>query len=60
MTGVQTCALPISSGLALYWIISNVLTIATQYLYTGWGGLIPTKAVRPPAEAYGRRRAPRK
>ncbi len=32
------------SGLALYWIASNVISIAMQYMVTGWGGLLPTKA----------------
>ena len=27
------------SGLALYWVISNVITIVIQYFVTGWGGL---------------------
>jgi membrane protein insertase Oxa1/YidC/SpoIIIJ len=30
------------SGLALYWVISNVVTIVIQYYMTGgWGGLAP-------------------
>jgi len=28
------------SGLALYWVISNVISIIVQYKITGWGGLI--------------------
>ena len=27
------------SGLALYWVTSNVITIVMQYFVTGWGGL---------------------
>jgi len=27
------------SGLALYWVISNIFSIAAQYYVTGWGGL---------------------
>jgi YidC/Oxa1 family membrane protein insertase len=27
------------SGLALYWAISNIITIGMQYFVTGWGGL---------------------
>ena len=29
------------SGLALYWIVSNVISIVVQYYVTGWGGLLP-------------------
>jgi len=29
------------SGLALYWVISNVITIVIQYYMTGWGALAP-------------------
>ncbi len=32
------------SGLALYWVISNVISIVMQYLVTGWGGLVPAAA----------------
>jgi YidC/Oxa1 family membrane protein insertase len=28
------------SGLALYWVVSNVISIIMQYYITGWGGLI--------------------
>jgi YidC/Oxa1 family membrane protein insertase len=31
------------SGLALYWVTSNVVGIVMQYFVTGWGGLIPSK-----------------
>jgi YidC/Oxa1 family membrane protein insertase len=27
------------SGLALYWLISNIISIVMQYFITGWGGL---------------------
>jgi len=27
------------SGLALYWVISNVISIVIQYFVTGWGGM---------------------
>jgi YidC/Oxa1 family membrane protein insertase len=30
------------SGLALYWLISNVISIVMQYFITGWGGLEST------------------
>lgn len=33
------------SGLALYWIVSNLITIAIQYRVTGWGGLARQKVV---------------
>ncbi len=29
------------SGLALYWVVSNILSIVFQYYVTGWGGLLP-------------------
>jgi YidC/Oxa1 family membrane protein insertase len=35
------------SGLALYWVASNIITVAIQYFVTGWGGLLPVKAGRP-------------
>ncbi|MFC1950363.1 YidC/Oxa1 family membrane protein insertase [Chloroflexota bacterium] len=28
------------SGLALYWVTSNIITIVIQYFVTGWGGLV--------------------
>ena len=35
------------SGLALYWVVSNVITIVIQYFVTGWGGLAGLIAWRP-------------
>lgn len=36
------------SGLALYWVISNVITIGIQYYITGgWGGLAPASGKKP-------------
>ena len=32
------------SGLALYWVASNVISIVMQYFITGWGGLVPATA----------------
>jgi len=32
------------SGLALYWVTSNVISIVMQYFVTGWGGLVTPKA----------------
>jgi YidC/Oxa1 family membrane protein insertase len=29
------------SGLALYWVVSNIVSIVIQYFVTGWGGLAP-------------------
>jgi len=34
------------SGLALYWVTSNVISIVLQYFVTGWGGLVKTAAPR--------------
>ena len=36
------------SGLALYWVTSNVITIVIQYYMTGWGALVPSTARRRP------------
>jgi len=35
------------SGLALYWVVSNIISIGIQYYVTGWGGLSPAAAKRP-------------
>jgi YidC/Oxa1 family membrane protein insertase len=32
------------SGLALYWVASNLITVTIQYFVTGWGGLLPARA----------------
>ncbi len=32
------------SGLSLYWLVSNVITIVMQYFVTGWGALAPAGA----------------
>ena len=32
------------SGLALYWVASNVISIVMQYFVTGWGGLVSATA----------------
>ena len=38
-------AMSFPSGLALYWVISNVITIVMQYFTVGgWGGLVGAKA----------------
>jgi len=37
------------SGLALYWLVSNIMSIVTQYFVTGWGGLISESAKKPGA-----------
>jgi len=34
------------SGLALYWVTSNVISIVLQYFVTGWGGLVKKAAPR--------------
>jgi len=40
-------AMSFPSGLALYWVISNLITIGMQYFITGgWGGLLPAAAPR--------------
>ena len=36
------------SGLALYWVISNIITIVVQYYVTGgWGGLVSVSGRKP-------------
>jgi len=35
------------SGLALYWVISNIISIGVQYYMTGWGNLLPAAAGKP-------------
>ncbi len=40
-------SLQFPSGLALYWVTSNVISIAIQYFVTGWGGLVKSTARRP-------------
>ncbi len=32
-------SLSFPSGLALYWVVSNIFSIVVQYYVTGWGGL---------------------
>ncbi len=41
------------SGLALYWVASNVVSIVMQYYITGWGGLAPASAARQTARDKG-------
>ncbi|HEX2036711.1 MAG TPA: YidC/Oxa1 family membrane protein insertase [Chloroflexota bacterium] len=35
--------LQFSAGLALYWVTQNVFGIVQQYLFTGWGSLLPSR-----------------
>lgn len=35
------------SGLALYWVVSNIISIIVQYRITGWGGLVSATAKKP-------------
>ncbi len=42
MFAFMTLSFP--SGLALYWVTSNVIQIAMQYFITGWGGLVSPTA----------------
>jgi len=35
------------SGLSLYWLLSNIITIVIQYYVTGWGALAPAAAKQP-------------
>lgn len=36
-------SLSFPSGLALYWVVSNIISIVTQYFVTGWGALAPPR-----------------
>jgi YidC/Oxa1 family membrane protein insertase len=36
-------AMQVPSGLALYWVTSNLLSLVQQYFTSGWGGLRPSK-----------------
>ncbi|MCH8088989.1 MAG: membrane protein insertase YidC, partial [Chloroflexi bacterium] len=47
MFGMFTLGFP--SGLALYWVVSNMIGIALQYRASGWGTLLPASV--PGAEA---------
>ena len=44
-----TLAFP--SGLALFWVISNIIGIITQYFITGWGSLFVKAPAAAPKEA---------
>jgi len=47
-------SLSFPSGLALYWVASNLISIAIQYYVTGWGGLaelFPRRGGRPAQKA---------
>ena len=37
------------SGLALYWLVTNIMSIVIQYFVTGWGGLISESSRKPVA-----------
>ena len=37
------------SGLALYWVVSNLMGVGIQYFITGWGPLFAKRAVPAPA-----------
>ena len=37
-------ALQFPSGLALFWVVSTLIRVITQYFMTGWGNLIPSLA----------------
>jgi YidC/Oxa1 family membrane protein insertase len=39
-------SLSFPSGLALYWVVSNIISIIMQYFATGWGALAPVLATK--------------
>ena len=42
-------AMSVPSGLALYWVTTNVFTFFQQLLTSGWGGLLPNGAANSPS-----------
>jgi len=42
-------SLSFPSGLALYWLVSNIVSIVMQYFVTGWGSLATMFKKKPPA-----------
>jgi YidC/Oxa1 family membrane protein insertase len=46
-------AMNVPSGLALYWVTTNIFTFFQQLLTTGWGGLLPNNAPTPAVVAVG-------
>ncbi|MDD5039013.1 MAG: YidC/Oxa1 family membrane protein insertase [Dehalococcoidales bacterium] len=49
MFSILTLSFP--SGLALYWVVSNIISIVMQYHVTGWEGLIsPTQGKKSPKD----------
>jgi len=46
-------ALSFPSGLALYWVVNNIVRIVLQYRVTGWGGM--RRAPKQPTEAEKKR-----
>ena len=49
-------SLQFPSGLALYWVTSNVISIVIQYFVTGWGGLVKSTAGGPTGRDKGYKR----
>jgi len=53
MFGFFTLQFP--SGLAIYWVVSNIISIVLQYFVTGWGTLMKTSPkVEPASKAVSR------
>ncbi|HID87321.1 MAG TPA: YidC/Oxa1 family membrane protein insertase [Anaerolineae bacterium] len=44
-------AMQVPSGLALYWVTSNLLSLIQQYFVSGWGSLRPPKQAEAPRGA---------
>ncbi len=55
MFGILSLQFP--SGLALYWVISNVIGVIIQYFITGWGGLKPAPKAKSGEKEDGKARA---
>jgi YidC/Oxa1 family membrane protein insertase len=48
-------SLQFPSGLALYWVTSNIISIVIQYFVTGWGGLIKARPTTETKKIYSKR-----
>jgi len=53
MFGLITMSL--ASGLAVYFVVSNLIGIVIQYFLTGWGGLLPQKPEKDTKKGRGKK-----
>jgi YidC/Oxa1 family membrane protein insertase len=45
----------VASGLAVYFVISNLVGIVIQYFITGWGGLLPKRGEKDEKKVKGKK-----